>query len=106
MRSLVLMLALTGLVGVANVQSPAPAPQAQAAEPDGPFKVPFKPAKRLTYAAKVNFMSAGTATMSVEGIEMIRDRPTYHTIFNVKGRVLFFHVDDPYESWFDTNTLV
>jgi hypothetical protein len=105
MRSLVFLLALTGLVGAADV-SRSPASPARAVEPDGPFHVPFKPGEKLTYQAKVNFFSAGSATMSVEGIEMIRDRPTYHTIFNVKGRVLFFHVDDHYESWFDTTTLV
>jgi hypothetical protein len=105
MRSLVFLLALTSAVGVAQMFGPATSPQA-AVENDGPFRVPFKPGESLTYAAKVNFMSAGTATMSVEGIEMIRDRPTYHTIFNVKGRVLFFHVDDHYESWFDTTSLV
>ena len=109
MRSLILMLALTGAVSAASISQSAPAtPPAlpATADDDGPFHVPFKPGERLTYAAKVNFMSAGTATMSVEGIEMVRDRPTYHTIFNVKGRVLFFHVDDHYESWFDTTSLV
>ena len=105
MRSLVFLLALTSAVGVAQLSGPA-TPRQAVVEADGPFHVPFKPGESLTYAAKVNFMNAGTATMSVEGIEMIRDRPTYHTIFNVKGRVLFFHVDDHYESWFDTTSLV
>lgn len=73
---------------------------------DPPFKVPFKVGERLEYSAKVNFMNAGSASMSVEGIETIRGRPTYHTKFSVRGRVLFFHVDDHYESWFDTTTLV
>lgn len=105
MRRLVFLVALTGVVSAAQLAVPR-TPQAAVAQEDGPFRVPFKPGEKLTYAAKVNFMNAGTATMSVEGIEMIRDRPTYHTIFNVKGRVLFFHVDDHYESWFDTTTLV
>lgn len=105
MRSLVLLSALAAVVGVAHVSQPEP-PTHPVQETAGPLKVPFKVGEKLTYAAKVNFLSAGTATMSVEGIEMIRDRPTYHTIFNVKGRVLFFHVDDHYESWFDTTTLV
>src|SRR5262245_57801882 len=105
MRSLVFLAALSGIVGAAHVSSPA-APHVRPAEVEGPFRVPFKVGEKLTYAAKVNFLSAGTATMSVEGIETIRDRPTYHTIFNVKGRVLFFHVDDHYESWFDTTSLV
>jgi len=105
MRSFVLIATLTAVVGIAHVSQPeAPAHFQQ--ETTGPFKVPFQVGEKLTYAAKVNFLNAGTATMSVEGIEVIRDRPTYHTIFNVKGRVLFFHVDDHYESWFDTTSLV
>src|SRR5207237_2285152 len=59
----------------------------------------------LEYRAKVNFLSAGSATMSVEGIEVVRRKPAYHTIFDVRGRVLFFHVNDHFESWFDTTDL-
>jgi hypothetical protein len=104
MRSLALLTALAAVVGVAHVSQPELPAHAQ--ETNEPLKVPFKVGEKLTYTAKVNFLNAGTATMTVEGIETIRDRPTYHTIFNVKGRVLFFHVDDHYESWFDTTTLV
>jgi len=68
--------------------------------------VPFRVGERNTYQAKVNFINAGTATMSVEGIETIRGRPAYHTVFDVRGRVLMFHVNDHYESWFDTTSLV
>src|SRR6185369_3352530 len=100
MRTLLCLLGAASLVASVDM---APAPVQKT---EGPFKVPFKVGERLTYAAKVNFMSAGTATMSVEGVEPIRGRPTYHTIFDVKGRVLFFHVDDHYESWFDTTDLV
>lgn len=112
MRSLVFLLALTGVVGAASIPRQAAssdwrhASSDSVVEFDGPFHVPFKPGEKLSYAAKVNFLSAGSASMSVEGIETIRGRPTYHTVFNVKGRVLFFHVDDHYESWFDTTTLV
>lgn len=98
MKTLLCLIAAAGLIGTADY-SPA-------SEPEGPFKVPFKVGERLSYAAKVNFVSAGEATMSVEGIETVRGRPTYHTIFDVKGRVLFFHVNDHYESWFDTASLV
>ena len=112
MRSLVFLLALTGVVGAASIPRQAASSESRSAssdsvvEFDGPFHVPFKPGEKLSYAAKVNFLSAGSASMSVEGIEAIRGRPTFHTVFNVKGRVLFFHVDDHYESWFDTTTLV
>ena len=44
--------------------------------------------------------------MSVNGLETIRGRTTYHTVFDVRGRLLFLHVNDHYESWFDTTTIV
>src|SRR6476659_196514 len=103
MKVILSMLAAVGMLGAADLsRSPRQASSAQ----ETPIKVPFKVGERLTYAAKVNFVNAGQATMSVEGIETIRDHPTYHTIFDVKGRVLFFHVNDHYESWFDTTSLV
>ena len=105
MRTLFCLIAAAGLIGTAD-HSRSATVRPQTAENPGPFKVPFKVGERLSYSAKVNFMNAGEATMSVEGIETVRNRPTYHTIFNVKGRVLFFHVDDHYESWFDTASLV
>jgi hypothetical protein len=92
MRTL-LFLALASLIGL------APAPTRSA-------RVPFKVGEKLEYQAKVNFVSAGKATMSVEDIVTIRGRPAYHTVFEVHGHVLFFHVDDHYESWFDTTDLV
>lgn len=106
MRSLILVLATTGVVGSAAV-SHAPVTPAPPTHPETPLaRVPFKVGEKLTYAAKLNFVNAGQANMSVEGVESIRGVPTFHTIFNVKGRVLFFHVDDHYESWFDTTNLV
>jgi hypothetical protein len=99
----ILLAALFSLVGA--VDATRPAPSLRTPEND-PLRVPFKVGEKLTYQAKVNFMNAGTATMTVEGIEQVRGHPTFHTIFNVKGKVLFFHVDDHYESWFDTTTLV
>ena len=69
-------------------------------------KLPFEVGERLNYSAKVSGISAGKASISVEGIEIVRGVPTFHTIFDVHGRVLFKHFDNHYESWFDTTTLV
>jgi hypothetical protein len=95
MRTL-LVLALTSLIGLSGAR-PNPARLS---------RMPFKVGEKLEYQAKVNFVNAGKATMSVEDIVTIRGRPTYHTVFEVHGHVLFFHVDDHYESWFDTTNLV
>jgi len=109
MRLVLIAAAAAALVGMADSQrstpvahgarTPAPAIRA-------PGKLPFHVGERLTYQAKVNFLNAGSATMDVEDIEEIRGRPTYHTVFDVRGKVLFFHVNDHYESWFDTTDLV
>ncbi len=66
---------------------------------------PFSVGEKLTYSANVNFLHVGTATMEVVGVDTIRGRPAYHVSFNVRGRMLFFVVDDHYDSWFDVHTL-
>jgi hypothetical protein len=86
--------ASTGLFGSSRPASRIPDP------------APFKVGEKLTYQAKLNFIKAGQAVMSVEGIEMVRGRATYHTVFDVRGKILFFHVNDHYESWFDTTNIV
>lgn len=106
MRTLFIFAALTGLVGFSDRAPSVPSAAAPRAALPAPIRVPFRVGERLTYEAKINFLSAGSATMSVDDVEDIRGRPTYHTVFNVKGRILFFHVDDHYESWFDTTNLV
>src|SRR5215218_217242 len=78
-------------------------PVAPASKPES-IKTPFRVGERLSYQAKVNFVNAGSASMSVEGLVTVRGRATYHTIFDVRGKVLFFKVNDHYESWFDTTT--
>ena len=99
MRTLLVLAVAAGLVAWTDRATAA------STEPSA-ASVPFEVGERLTYQAKINFLNAGTATMAVVGIEDVRGHPTYHTTFDVKGHVLMFHVDDHYESWFDTTTLV
>src|SRR5512143_1599512 len=99
MRAL-LFLALTSLIGASGAtlrETPARAPETPA---------PFHIGERLTYPARANFVKAGTATMGIEGLVNIGGHSTDHSVFAVRGRVLFFHVDDHYESWFDPATLI
>jgi hypothetical protein len=71
-----------------------------------PKPVPtFKVGEKLVYQAKVNVFRAGSATMTVENVEDVRGRPAYHTVFDVRGKLLFYKVNDHYESWFDTTNL-
>lgn len=96
-----LLLAATGLV----VASPRPDAVTHDAAP-AEAGVPFHVGERLTYAAHVSFISAGSATMNIEDVEEIRGHETYHSTFDVRGHVLWFHVNDHSESWFDPTTLV
>jgi hypothetical protein len=66
---------------------------------------PFLVGEKLTYNAKVNFLHVGTGVMRVVGIDTIRGHTTFHTAFDVHGRMLFYSVNDHYESWFDTTTM-
>ncbi len=91
---------VTAVLGAPSSPGPRAAPAID------PGRVPFHVGERFDYQAKVNFINAGTASMSVEGIETVRGRPTYHTVFDVRGGLLFYHVNDHYESWFDTTSLV
>lgn len=77
------------------------------AVPEAPSeRLPFQVGERLTYDAKVNSINAGKAYLSVEGMEDVRGVGTFHTVFDVRGRVLFKKFANHYESWFDTTTLV
>lgn len=95
------LLPLTLAAGLMAWTAPTPSGPAAAG-----VRAPFQVGERLTYDAKLNFVNAGTATMSVEDVEPVRGHTAYHTVFSVKGHILFFHVDDHYESWFDTTDLV
>jgi hypothetical protein len=67
--------------------------------------VPFAVGERLTYDVKFGVLKAGTGYMEVVGIETVRGREAWHTVFHVRGGVPLYRVDDRLESWFDTRTL-
>ena len=67
--------------------------------------VPFAVGEELVYRASFGGISAGTARMRVEGIEMVRGRPAYHLVFSIDGGIPLFRVRDRYESWIDVETL-
>jgi len=89
-----------GAAGAEDVRGPRVSPSAPTAGH------PFAVGEKLTYNAKVNFLHVGTGVMRVVGIEDVRGHTTYHTAFDVHGRMLFYSVNDHYESWFDTTSMV
>jgi hypothetical protein len=71
-----------------------------------PFPVPFGPGERLDYQVKLGALSVGNGHMSVNGIERVRGRDTYHVVMAIEGGVRFVaRVDNHFESWMDVETL-
>jgi uncharacterized protein DUF3108 len=91
-------------VGFGAARAEDVSPSATATTPNADAR-PFAVGEKLTYNAKVNFLHVGTGIMTVVGIDTIRGHTTYHTAFDVHGRMLFYSVNDHYESWFDTTTM-
>jgi hypothetical protein len=66
---------------------------------------PFVVGELLTYDVKFGPIKAGTGTMEVRGIENVRGRDAYHTVFRINGGIPLYRVDDTFESWFATDDL-
>jgi len=67
--------------------------------------VPFAVGEELKYSASFAGIRAGSATMTVAGIENVRGRPAYHIVFTIDGGIPLYRVRDRYESWVDVQTL-
>ena len=80
---------------------PTPAAFAQ----DGQrLSVPYGIGERLEYEVRFGKLRVGGGSMEVAGVEDVRGRETWHTVFTVKGGTFFYRVNDRYESWIDTRT--
>ena len=85
---------------------PPPAVAPSAVPSPARRQVPFAPGEKLTYDVRFGPLKVGTGTMEVSAIETVRGREVYHTTFRIKGGTLVYKVNDRYESWFDTQSLV
>ena len=93
--------ALLSAQNVAQAGSIPSAPPAVA-----PMAVPFAAGEHLEYDVKFGFLHVGGGTMDVAGIDSVRGRPAWHTVFHVHGGTLFYKVNDRLESWMDVSNLV
>ena len=69
-----------------------------------PLPVPFGVGERLEYDVKFGKLRVGSGSMEVAGVQEVRGRSTWHTIFQVRGGTFFYRVNDQYESWIDRHT--
>ena len=73
MRTLLWLVVAAGLVGTVDRAGSIPT------KPPAVRTPAFRVGERLTYQAKINFLNAGSATMTVVGIDTVRGRTAYHT---------------------------
>ena len=66
--------------------------------------VPYRVGERMEFEVRFSNIRVGSGTMEVVGIQHLRGRETYHTVFTVRGGNFMYRVNDRYESWIDTRT--
>ena len=107
-------LSTVSLLTTAVALAVATAQAAQQATPTAPTtppalggqrRVPFGVGEVLQYEVRFGPLRVGRGSMEVTHVETVRGRPTWRTLFQVKGGTFFYHVEDRFESWIDTLTL-
>jgi hypothetical protein len=74
------------------------------AQSGGRLPVPYGVGERLEYEVRFGNLKVGNGSMEVAGIQEVRGRETWHTVFTVKGGTFVYRVNDRNESWIDTRT--
>jgi hypothetical protein len=69
-----------------------------------PLRVPFGVGEHLEYEVRFGKLKVGSGSMEVADRQEVRGRPTWHTVFQVRGGTFFYRVNDKYESWIDVQT--
>jgi Protein of unknown function (DUF3108) len=70
-----------------------------------PAVFPFGVGERAEYSVKFGFIPAGSGSMEVIGVDTVRGRAAYHTVFRVRGGIPGYRVMDRLESWMDMHSL-
>ena len=93
----VVLVALTPLAAQDSTVTPTPA--APTRKP-----VPFGAGERADYQVKYGPFSVGRGSMQVIGLDTVRGRETWHTLFHVRGGIPGFRVENRMQSWIDTES--
>ena len=99
-------LALAGGVRAATANPVhAQEPTAVAVGQTARASIPFDVGERMDYDVKFGPLHVGNGSMEITGLDTVRGRTTWHTVFRVSGGTFFYKVRDRLESWIDVRTL-
>lgn len=91
------------LATLAALAFPLAAQDSSQAAPVKP--VPWGVGERTEYAVKFGKLPVGSGSMEVMAMDTVRGRDVWHVVFNMRGGIPFYRVNDKYESWFDAHSL-
>jgi Protein of unknown function (DUF3108) len=67
-----------------------------------PAELPFQPGEEMSYEVTLSpFGRVGDGSLSVVALDTLRGIPTFRLRLDVKGGLLFAHIDDHLQSWVD-----
>jgi len=72
---------------------------------DSVRSVPFGVGEKMEYDVVLGGARVGSGQMRIADVVDVRDRPSYHSVFNIEGGLLWYKVNDRVESWFDTTSM-
>lgn len=81
------------LIGLAFQTSPPPA------LPSARDSYPFAVGEKLSYTAKLGMLTLGSGTLEVASIDTVRGVESFRLRFRLKGKTMFYSLDDVLESW-------
>jgi hypothetical protein len=86
-----------GVVVALAVQALAPTPP--------PMTYPFAVGEKLSYTAKLGMLKLGSGTLEVTAMDTVRGVESFRLRFRLRGKTMFYSLDDVLESWIGTSDL-
>jgi hypothetical protein len=66
---------------------------------------PFAVGEKLSYTAKLGMLTLGSGTLEVAALDTVRGVESFRLRFRLKGKTMFYSLDDVLESWIGTSDL-
>ncbi len=88
---------MIGLMVAFAVQSMSPTPP--------PSTYPFAVGEKLSYTAKLGMLKLGSGTLEVAALDTVRGVESFRLRFRLRGKTMFYSLDDALESWIGTTDL-
>jgi hypothetical protein len=90
-------MSIIGLMVALAVQSMSPATP--------PTTYPFAVGEKLSYTAKLGMLKLGSGTLEVAELDTVRGVESFRLRFRLRGKTMFYSLDDVLESWIGTSDL-